>query len=56
MLRTKNPSYGDLLCVDSLIGPFTVNTLTLSNFEAFKDHGVVARTVDRDLEGARALG
>jgi transaldolase len=51
---TKNPAYPDLLYVDSLIGPNTVNTLPDATIEAFMDHGVVARTVDQDVEGARA--
>jgi transaldolase len=51
---TKNPAYPDLLYVDSLIGPDTVNTLPDATIEAFLDHGTVARTVDADLAGARA--
>ncbi|MDA8290972.1 MAG: transaldolase [Actinomycetota bacterium] len=51
---TKNPSYPDLLYVDSLVGPDTVNTMPPATIDAFADHGVVARTVDHDVEGARA--
>jgi transaldolase len=51
---TKNPAYPDLLYVDSLIGPSTVNTMPDATIAAFRDHGTVARTVDADLEGARA--
>ena len=51
---TKNPSYDDLLYVDTLIGPHTVNTLPEATFAAFNDHGTVARTIDDDLDGARA--
>jgi transaldolase / glucose-6-phosphate isomerase len=36
---TKNPAYSDLLYVDELIGPETVNTLPLATLEAFRDHG-----------------
>ncbi len=50
---TKNPQYPDLLYVDTLIGPDTVNTLPDQTVEAFQDHGTVARTVDRDMDGAR---
>lgn len=50
----KNPSYPDLLYVDSLIGPDTVDTMPPATIDAFADHGVVARTVDTDLDGARA--
>jgi len=51
---TKNPAYPDLLYVDSLVGPDTVNTMPPQTLQAFADHGVVARTVDEDLDGARA--
>src|SRR5579875_1524273 len=50
---TKNPDYPDLLYVDSLIGPHTVNTMPDATIEAFADHGTVARTVDTDVDGAR---
>src|SRR3984957_21269338 len=50
----KNPAYPDLLYVDSLIGPHTVNTMPDATVDAFKDHGVVARTVDQDVAQARA--
>jgi transaldolase len=53
---TKNPAYPDLLYVDSLIGPTTVNTMPEETIEAFLDHGVVARTIDADVAAAhRAL-
>jgi transaldolase len=51
---TKNPSYPDLLYVDNLIGPDTVNTMPDSTVSAFEDHGTVARTVDTDAAGAQA--
>ena len=51
---TKNPAYPDLLYVDSLIGPDTVNTMPDATVAAFLDHGTVARTVDDDGDGARA--
>ena len=51
---TKNPEYSDVLYVDSLIGPNCVNTMPDPTIEAFADHGVVARTVDADLDEARA--
>jgi transaldolase len=54
---TKNPSYSDLVYVDSLIGPDTVNTMPEKTMDAFLDHGVIARTVDEDVDDARrALG
>jgi len=49
---TKNPDYRDVLYVEELIGPDTVNTLPPATLEAFRDHGQVARTVDRDIGAA----
>ncbi len=51
---TKNAAYPDLLYVDSLIGPNTVNTMPDATVAAFEDHGTVARTVDQHLDVARA--
>jgi transaldolase len=51
---TKNPAYSDLLYVDSLIGPHTVNTMPDATVDAFMDHGTVARTVDQDVDQAHA--
>jgi transaldolase len=51
---TKNPAYPDLLYVDSLIGPDTVNTMPDATVAAFMDHGTVARTVDVGADAARA--
>jgi transaldolase len=45
---TKNPAYSDVLYVDGLIGPHTVNTLPEATLEAFAEHGTLARTVDAD--------
>lgn len=50
---TKNPAYSDVLYVDSLIGPDTVNTMPGKTIEAFVDHGRIARTVDQDVDAAR---
>jgi transaldolase len=49
---TKNPAYRDVMYVEQLIGPDTVNTMPLATVDAFKDHGVVARTVDVGLDEA----
>jgi len=49
---TKNPSYRDVLYVETLIGPDTVNTLPMSTLEAFRDHGIAASTVENDLDEA----
>ncbi|MHB1444051.1 MAG: transaldolase [Acidimicrobiales bacterium] len=51
---TKNRDYADLLYVDGLIGPDTVNTMPDATVEAFLDHGTVGRTVDADVDAARA--
>jgi transaldolase len=51
---TKNPAYPDLMYVDELIGPDTVNTMPDATVAAFLDHGTVARTVDTDVDGAEA--
>jgi transaldolase len=52
---TKNPDYPDTLYVDELIGPDTVNTMPDATIEAARDHATPERTVDRDVDGARAL-
>ncbi|MGI8508356.1 MAG: transaldolase [Gemmatimonadaceae bacterium] len=51
---TKNPAYRDVMYVEQLIGPDTVNTMPPKTIEAFRDHGVVARTVDANVDQARA--
>jgi transaldolase len=51
---TKNPAYPDTLYVDNLIGPDTITTMPEATIAAFEDHGTLARTVDQDVEGARA--
>lgn len=52
---TKNKAYSDVLYVETLIGPETVNTAPVPTIEAFLDHGKVARTVDADLAGAHQV-
>jgi transaldolase/glucose-6-phosphate isomerase len=52
---TKNPAYRDVVYVEELIGPDTVNTLPPATLEAFVDHGVARETVTQDLEGADGL-
>ena len=51
---TKNPAYSDVLYVENLIGPHTVNTMPLKTIEATLDHAYISRTVDRDVDVARA--
>lgn len=50
---TKNPAYRDVMYVEQLIGPDTVNTMPPATIVAFRDHGVVERTVDRDVDEAQ---
>jgi transaldolase len=52
---TKNPEYRDVLYIEELIGPETVNTMPEETIKAFQDHGRVAETLTRDVEGARKL-
>jgi len=49
---TKNPNYSDVLYVESLIGPETVNTIPPSTLDAFRDHGRVQRTLDAAVDAA----
>jgi transaldolase len=49
---TKNPAYSDVLYVESLIGPDTVNTVPLDTLNAFRDHGQVRTTLLEGLEEA----
>lgn len=51
---TKNPEYSDVLYVNHLIGVDTINTIPPETMEAFKDHGVVALTLEQGLDEARA--
>jgi transaldolase len=50
---TKDPRYRDVMYVESLIGPETVDTMPPATFEAFRDHGRLRPTLEADLEGAR---
>src|SRR5207248_732324 len=45
---TKNPAYRDVMYVEELIGPDTVNTMPLETVEAFRDHGEVRADSVRD--------
>jgi transaldolase/glucose-6-phosphate isomerase len=51
---TKNPKYSDVLYVDNLIGPETVNTIPPQTYTAFRDHGTVAATLEAGLDEAHA--
>jgi len=53
---TKNPEYRDVLYVEELIGPDTVNTMPEETIRAFQDHGDVrGDTVTEDVEKAHTL-
>lgn len=51
---TKNPRLRDVLYVEALAGPRTVNTMPLDTLAAFRDHGEPRDRIREDLEGARA--
>ncbi|MDR0635432.1 MAG: transaldolase [Azoarcus sp.] len=51
---TKNPAYGDLLYVESLIGPETITTLPDATLAALRDHGRVADTLAREADAGAA--
>ena len=52
---TKNPEYRDVLYVEELIGPETVNTMPEETILAFQDHGELALTLERDLDEAKRV-
>ena len=49
---TKNPAYSDLLYVEPLIGPDTVNTMPPTTITAFQEHGRVRATLEQDTAEA----
>ena len=50
---TKNPDYSDILYIETLIGPDTVNTMPPKTMDAFRDHGVVRETLTEGVEAAK---
>ena len=52
---TKNPAYRDVLYVEELIGPDTVNTIPPQTLVAYNDHGVLEARIRKDVPAARAL-
>ena len=53
---TKDPNYGDVMYVEELVGPDTINTMPVSTLDAFMDHGEVnERALEEGLDEARAL-
>jgi transaldolase / glucose-6-phosphate isomerase len=49
---TKNPNYRDVIYVEELIGPDTVNTMPPATIDAFRDHGKVRKSLTEDVAGA----
>jgi transaldolase len=52
---TKNPAYRDVIYVEELIGPKTVNTMPRETIEDFMDHGRVEDTLERDVDEAKRV-
>jgi transaldolase len=52
---TKNPAYSDLLYVEELIGPDTVNTLPMETIDAFKDHGKIRSALQKGVDEAEQV-
>jgi transaldolase len=52
---TKNPAYRDVMYVEELIGPYTVNTMPEETIEAFQDHGRVVDTLEQGVDAAKRL-
>ena len=52
---TKNPAYPDLLYVEELIGPDTVNTIPPETLDTFRDHGQIRPTLQEGIEDARQI-
>ncbi|WP_298689811.1 bifunctional transaldolase/phosoglucose isomerase [uncultured Sphingomonas sp.] len=52
---TKDPSYSDVLYVETLIGRDTVNTMPPKTMDAFRDHGETAEAITTDLDGAKKV-
>jgi transaldolase len=49
---TKNPDYRDVIYVEELVGPDTVNTLPVATLDAFREHGELRASLFEDVEGA----
>jgi transaldolase len=52
---TKNPEYRDVLYIEELIGPDTVNTMPRETIDAFQDHGVVEPTLEQGIDEAHRV-
>jgi transaldolase/glucose-6-phosphate isomerase len=52
---TKNPNYRDVIYVEELIGPDTVNTMPPATIDAFRDHGKLRNSLTEDVAGAKKV-
>jgi transaldolase/glucose-6-phosphate isomerase len=52
---TKNPAYRDVMYVEELIGPDTVNTMPPATIDAFRDHGKLRNSLTEDVPGAQKV-
>jgi transaldolase len=52
---TKNPAYRDVMYVEPLIGPHTINTMPENTIAAFADHGTVSETIEENLGEAQKI-
>ena len=52
---TKNPNYRDVIYIEELIGPDTVNTMPPATIDAFRDHGLLRNALTEDVAGAQKV-
>jgi len=52
---TKNPAYRDVMYVEELIGPDTINTMPPATIDAFRDHGKLRNSLTEDVAGAQKV-
>jgi transaldolase/glucose-6-phosphate isomerase len=52
---TKNPAYRDVMYVEELIGPDTVDTMPPATVDAFRDHGRLRNSLTEDVAGAQKV-
>ena len=52
---TKNPKYRDVIYIEELIGPDTVNTMPPATIEAFRDHGQLRNSLNEDVAGGQKV-
>jgi transaldolase/glucose-6-phosphate isomerase len=52
---TKNKDYSDVLYVEELIGPNTINTMPPATLDAFRDHGKLRDTLEENIDDARRV-